>query len=58
MKFKVSKGLNIPIGGNANPEIRGHSVRNVALLGEDYHGLKPTMLVKEGERSNKRTGFI
>ena len=49
MKFKVSKGLNIPIGGNANPEIKNSvSVRNVALLGEDYHGLKPTMLVKEG----------
>ena len=39
MKFKVSKGLNIPIGGNANPEIKNSvSVRNVALLGEDYHG--------------------
>lgn len=49
MKFKVSKGLNIPIGGNVNPEIKNSvSVRNVALLGEDYHGLKPTMLVKEG----------
>ena len=49
MKFKVSKGLNIPISGNINPDKKNSvSVRNVALLGEDYHGLKPTMLVKEG----------
>ena len=49
MKFKVSKGLNIPISGNINPDKKNCvSVRNVALLGEDYHGLKPTMLVKEG----------
>ena len=49
MKFKVSKGLNIPISGNINPDNKNSvSVRNVALLGEDYHGLKPTMLVKEG----------
>ena len=49
MKFKVSKGLNIPISGNINPDRKNSvSVRNVALLGEDYHGLKPTMLVKEG----------
>ena len=49
MQFKVSKGLDIPISGNINSQnISAVSVRNVALLGDDYHGLKPTMLVKEG----------
>ena len=49
MQFKVSKGLDIPISGNINSQsINAVSVRNVALLGDDYHGLKPTMLVKEG----------
>ena len=47
MQFKVSKGLDIPISGNINSQsINAVSVRNVALLGDDYHGLKPTMLVK------------
>ena len=49
MQFKVSKGLDIPISGNINSQnIIAVSARNVALLGDDYHGLKPTMLVKEG----------
>ena len=49
MQFKVSKGLNIPINGSINVErINSVSARSVALLGEDYHGLKPTMLVQEG----------
>ena len=49
MQFKVSKGLDIPISGNINSQnINAVSARNVALLGDDYHGLKPTMLVKEG----------
>ena len=49
MQFKVSKGLDIPISGNINSQnISAVSARNIALLGDDYHGLKPTMLVKEG----------
>ena len=49
MQFKVSKGLNVPINGSINVEkINSVSARSVALLGEDYHGLKPTMLVQEG----------
>ena len=49
MQFKVSKGLDIPISGNINSQnISAVLARNIALLGDDYHGLKPTMLVKEG----------
>ena len=32
MKFKVSKGLNIPIGGNANPEIKNSSNQKLAQV--------------------------
>ena len=49
--IKISKGLNLPITGE--PEISlsdASSVTEVALLGSDYIGMKPTMLVTEGDR--------
>ncbi len=52
MSIKISKGLNLPLEGNisnfeSKPEIL--STKRIALLGKDYHGLKPTMFVKEGQ---------
>ena len=35
---------------NINPQIK--KPRSVALLGADYHGLKPFLLVKEGDNVN------
>ena len=50
MQFKISKGLTIPISGDINlSSIETINAKKIALLGEDYHGLKPTMLVKEGD---------
>ena len=49
--IKVSKGLDIPITGNPTQQITtGSNVRTVAILGEDYNGMKPTMLVQVGDR--------
>jgi len=47
----ISKGLDLPIAGT--PEARvidGPAVKTVALIADDYIGMKPTMLVSEGDR--------
>ena len=47
---KIKKGLNLPIAGEPTQEIAGSKeVRQVALLGGDYIGMKPTMLVNVGD---------
>ena len=47
---KIKKGLDIPITGSPEDNISDFKKpRSVALLGSDYHGLKPSMLVSEGE---------
>ncbi|BHH84659.1 Na(+)-translocating NADH-quinone reductase subunit A [Desulforhopalus sp. 52FAK] len=47
----INKGLDIPISGAPMNSIRdGNKIGQVALLGDDYIGMKPTMLVKEGDR--------
>ncbi|MCG8325657.1 MAG: Na(+)-translocating NADH-quinone reductase subunit A [Thiotrichales bacterium] len=51
MHFAINKGIHLPVGGQPDPSIHpGHKVANVALLGDEYIGLKPTMLVTEGDR--------
>ena len=48
--FSLTKGLDIPISGTPEPIIRpGNRIRQVALVGDDYIGMKPTMLVEVGE---------
>jgi len=48
--FKIKKGLDIPLKGRPDERIDVVSpVSRVAVLGSDYIGLKPTMLVKEGD---------
>ena len=48
---KIRNGLDIPISGSPEHKITDFKKpRSVALLGSDYHGLKPSMLVKEGDR--------
>lgn len=49
--IKISKGLDLPISGAPRQEISdGRPVSTVALVGYDYQGMKPTMLVREGDR--------
>jgi len=51
--FKIKKGLDIPLKGRPDERIDVVSpVTKVAVLGSDYVGLKPTMLVKEGDSVN------
>ncbi|MBN1302488.1 MAG: Na(+)-translocating NADH-quinone reductase subunit A [Melioribacteraceae bacterium] len=48
--YKLKKGLDLPITGSPVQEIREHKqVRKVALLGDDYVGMKPTMEVQVGD---------
>ena len=50
MLIKIKKGLDLPIAGNPKNEVDlSTSINTIALLGPDYIGLKPTMLVKEGD---------
>ena len=54
MLFKTKKGLDVPICGDPEQVIyEGNPIESVGLLGKDYVGLKPTMLVAEGERVKK-----
>lgn len=49
--IKIRKGLDLPISGGPTQSIEdGPKVRSVAVVGFDYHGMKPTMAVKEGDR--------
>lgn len=51
MQFTIKKGLDLPITGKPEQKITdGNSVKSVALLGVDYVGLKPKMLVAEGDK--------
>jgi Na+-transporting NADH:ubiquinone oxidoreductase subunit A len=48
---KIKKGLDLPILGNPEQHIEvAKQVQRVALLGDDYIGMKPTMLVAAGDR--------
>lgn len=47
---RITKGLDLPITGEPDPTIvEGPAVTRVALLGSDYIGMKPTMLVQPGD---------
>ena len=47
----VPRGLTLPINGEPDQtRIDTKSTTRVALLGDDYVGMKPTMLVAEGDR--------
>ncbi|MEQ1529949.1 MAG: Na(+)-translocating NADH-quinone reductase subunit A [Methylococcales bacterium] len=50
MQFTIKKGLDLPITGEPKQIIEdGNKVKSVAVLGMDYVGMKPTMLVSEGD---------
>ena len=48
--IKIKRGLNIPLAGAPSVEVDASlATRAVALLGADYHGMKPTMAVQVGD---------
>lgn len=50
MQLRIKKGLDLPITGAPVQEISPKPVATVGVLGRDYLGLRPTMLVAEGDR--------
>ena len=52
--IKIKKGLNLPIAGVPAQVVADSPViHHVAVLGEEYIGMRPSMLVKEGEQVKK-----
>lgn len=48
---KIKRGLDLPIAGAPRQQIDDTSVvHSVAVIGADYHDLKPTMAVQAGDR--------
>ncbi len=48
--LRLSRGLDIPLAGEPDQVVKpGPAIRHVALIGDDYPGLKPTLLVRVGE---------
>jgi Na+-transporting NADH:ubiquinone oxidoreductase subunit A len=51
MQFTIKKGLDLPITGGPEQKIEdGNQVSTVAVLGADFVGMKPTMMVSEGDQ--------
>jgi Na+-transporting NADH:ubiquinone oxidoreductase subunit A len=49
--IKVRRGLDLPIAGAPEQVVHdGPKISQVAVLGSDYPGMKPTMAVREGDR--------
>lgn len=48
--MKIKKGLNLPIAGSPALKVdEAKPSKKVAVLGSDYHGMKPTMHVEVGD---------
>ncbi|NLC00605.1 MAG: Na(+)-translocating NADH-quinone reductase subunit A [Pseudomonas formosensis] len=49
--IRIKRGLELPITGSPEQRIEdARPARSVALIGFDYHGMKPTMEVQVGDR--------
>lgn len=52
--IKIKKGLDLPIAGRPEQVIHnGPAINRVAILGEEYIGLRPTMKIKVGDSVKK-----
>ena len=52
--IKIKKGLDLPIAGKPEQSItKGNEVSRIALVGSDFNGMKPTMLVQVGDKVKK-----
>lgn len=50
----IKKGLDVPVNGAPQQVIHdGSAIKTVAILGEEYVGMRPTMFVKVGDRVKK-----
>ena len=49
--ISIKKGLDLPITGKPLAELSDTpTVRKVAILGNDFIGMKPTLLAREGDK--------
>ena len=49
--ISIKKGLDLPISGKPHAELSDTpNVRKVAILGNDFIGMKPTLLAREGDK--------
>jgi len=49
--IKIRRGLDLPVTGSPEQVVRdGPAVRTVAVIGNDFVGMKPTMRVREGDQ--------
>lgn len=49
--INIRRGLDLPISGAPEQAIvDGPQIRSVAVIGADYHGMKPTMAVQAGDK--------
>lgn len=49
-QFSLRKGLTLPITGAARPEVEnGPEMQKIGVIADDYVGLKPRVLVAEGD---------
>jgi len=52
--IKIKRGLDLPITGAPEQVIHdGTTARTVAILGRDYVGMKPTMVIQVGDKVKK-----
>lgn len=52
--IKITKGLDLPIAGAPIQTILdGPKIQHVALLGQEYVAMRPSMLVQEGDTVKK-----
>ncbi len=49
-RFEIGRGLTIPIEGAPESAIEVKEVSRVGLVADDYIGMRPTLLVSEGDR--------
>ena len=48
--IKTKKGLDLPISGIPSLDVDSStSINSIGILGSDFVGLKPTMMVDEGD---------
>jgi Na+-transporting NADH:ubiquinone oxidoreductase subunit A len=48
-RFTIAKGLAVPVAGEPDQRIDTKTVSQIALVTSDYLGLRPSMLVSEGD---------
>lgn len=50
-QFRIERGLKLPLSGEPVQDIKdGPEIGRVGMVADDFHGMKPTILVRAGER--------